>query len=184
MNWHDEHPLALHEIWDRLIKDQQRNELIVSDVIQCLTENRECALLSDRKEHLESIFLLLKHQLIKPENIFLLTGAMSAKMRRLEMAKIETAVGEQKGFLLLATSSLVGEGFDLPSLDTLILAMPISFRGRLIQYAGRIHRVHVGKSDSRIYDYTEDDVPVSISMFRKRIQAYRTMGYRMLDRDT
>ncbi len=181
MNWHDESPLMLQEIWDRLIRDEDRNELIMRDALQNLTDHRSCALLSDRKEHLEILSEMLHRNLISSDQIFHLTGALGAKWRRIEMEKIQQAIAEGKGFLLLATSSLIGEGFDIPSLDTLMLAMPISFRGRLIQYAGRIHRQHEGKLYSRIFDYTEDDIPVSISMFRKRLQAYRTMGYQLVE---
>ncbi len=79
---------------------------------------------------------------------------------------------------LFATSSLLGEGFDLPRLDTLFLAMPISFKGRLIQYAGRLHRSAPGKNSVIIYDYLDELLPVANSMYRKRRPAYRTMGYR------
>jgi superfamily II DNA or RNA helicase len=181
MNWHDDVPVALHEIWDRLIHDENRNQLIVHDAVNRLEERRSCALLSDRKEHLEILSEMLRQNLVNPKKIFHLTGSLSAKSRHLVMNEIQAAIEEKNGFLLLATSSLIGEGFDIPALDTLILAMPISFRGRLTQYAGRIQRRLDGKSDSRIFDYTEDDVPVSISMFRKRLQAYRAMGYQLVD---
>jgi superfamily II DNA or RNA helicase len=184
MNWHDDASPALHEIWDRLIRYSERNDAIIHDAIQNLEEGRSCALLSDRKEHLELLSELLHQNFVVSGRIFHLTGAMSAKSRRAEMEKIQHAIDEKKGFLLLATASLIGEGFDIPSLDTLILGMPISFRGRLIQYAGRIHRQHDGKSDSRIFDYTEEDVAVSIAMFRKRLQAYRSMGYWLMSDDS
>lgn len=184
MNWHDEGNPALHEIWDRLIHDSERNELIVRDAIRSLRENRYAALLSDRKEHLEILSELLHRNLVVSGKIFHLTGSLGAIARRAEMGKIHAAIGRNEGILILATSSLIGEGFDIPELDTLILGMPISFRGRLIQYAGRIHRKHDDKSDSRVFDYTEDDVPVSISMFRKRLHAYRAMGYRLMHEET
>jgi len=72
---------------------------------------------------------------------------------------------------------LLGEGFDMPELDTLFLAMPISFKGRLIQYAGRIHRFSEKKKSVRIYDYVEPDHPLTAQMYRKRTIAYREMGY-------
>ena len=79
--------------------------------------------------------------------------------------------------MLLATASLIGEGFDMPELDTLFLAMPISFKGRLIQYAGRLHRFSEKKKSVRIYDYVEPDNPLTAQMYRKRTAAYREMGY-------
>jgi len=71
----------------------------------------------------------------------------------------------------------IGEGFDLPELDTLLIAMPVSFRGKLIQYAGRLHRPHTGKSEVTIYDYVDTSSPLTISMFKKRANAYRKMEY-------
>jgi superfamily II DNA or RNA helicase len=78
---------------------------------------------------------------------------------------------------LLSTGSLIGEGFDLPELCTLILAMPLSFKGRLVQYAGRLHRESEGKTDVRIYDYVDARIGLGITMFRKRLTTYRKMGY-------
>lgn len=80
--------------------------------------------------------------------------------------------------MLLATASLIGEGYDLPRLDTLILAMPLSFKGRLVQYAGRLHRPHADKGEVRVYDYL-DDHPITLAMFRRRHSAYQQLGYRM-----
>jgi superfamily II DNA or RNA helicase len=78
---------------------------------------------------------------------------------------------------LLSTGSLIGEGFDLPELCTLVLAMPLSFKGRLVQYAGRLHRESAGKHDVRIYDYVDANLGLCITMFRKRMSTYRKMGY-------
>ena len=81
-------------------------------------------------------------------------------------------------YVLLSTASLIGEGFDLPALDTLFLTMPLSFKGRLVQYAGRLHRRHSEKSEVIIYDYLDANHPVTHAMFRRRATAYRQMGYR------
>ncbi len=75
------------------------------------------------------------------------------------------------------TGSLIGEGFDLPELCTLLLAMPLSFKGRLVQYAGRLHRESAGKKDISIYDYVDVNLGLGITMFRKRLTTYRKMGY-------
>lgn len=79
--------------------------------------------------------------------------------------------------MLLATGKLIGEGFDHPPLDTLVLAMPISWKGTLQQYAGRLHRAHVGKSDIRIYDYVDLGHTALTRMWQKRQRGYRAMGY-------
>jgi superfamily II DNA or RNA helicase len=82
-----------------------------------------------------------------------------------------------QGVCIFATGSLIGEGFDLPALDTLVLASPISFKGRLVQYAGRLHRASAGKADVRIHDYVDVSSPVMLKMYRKRRKAYEKMGY-------
>jgi superfamily II DNA or RNA helicase len=106
---------------------------------------------------------------------------MGKKARAAILSKIANHAETAGGFALLATSSLVGEGFDLPELDTLFLTLPVSFKGRIIQYAGRLHRSCAGKSDVRIYDYTEPEHPLTSHMHRKRMVAYRGMGYRIVD---
>jgi len=87
------------------------------------------------------------------------------------------AIDERRPACLFATSSLLGEGFDLPALDTLFLAMPISFKGRMIQYAGRLHRSAPGKSRVTIYDYLDEELALTASRYRKRMPAYRQLGY-------
>ena len=85
---------------------------------------------------------------------------------------------------MLATASLIGEGYDIPRLDTLFLAMPLSFKGRLIQYAGRLHRSYADKREIRVYDYLDEGNGLTVAMFRRRSSAYRQMGYRMvMDQD-
>jgi len=88
-----------------------------------------------------------------------------------------TALDDASPRVILATGRLIGEGFDHPPLDTLVLAMPISWKGTLQQYAGRLHRNHAGKQDVRIYDYVESDQPQLASMWHKRLRGYRAMGY-------
>jgi superfamily II DNA or RNA helicase len=122
MNWHDDVPIALHEIWDRLIHDSNRNQLIVRDSVNCLEEGRSCALLSDRKEHLAILSEMLHQNLVTPKQIFHLTGSLSAKSRHLVMNEIHAAIEEKNGFLLLATSSLIGEGFDIPAAEAYALS--------------------------------------------------------------
>lgn len=106
---------------------------------------------------------------------------MGKKARAVVLAKITRLAEESAGFALLATSSLVGEGFDLPQLDTLFLTLPVSFKGRIIQYAGRLHRAYEGKSNIQIYDYSEADHPLTTHMRRKRMTTYRSMGYRIAE---
>lgn len=93
--------------------------------------------------------------------------------------KLDGHYSESRPFVLFATASLIGEGFDLPQLDTLVLAMPLSFKGRLVQYAGRLHRSHEAKRDAVIFDYLDENHPITQAMFRRRLAGYGEMGYRI-----
>ena len=93
------------------------------------------------------------------------------------LSEIQELLGSGGRPYILATGSFIGEGFDLPRLDTLILAMPLSFKGRLVQYAGRLHRPAEGKTAVRIFDYADMSSPLTISMLKKRISAYRKLDY-------
>jgi len=168
--------LPIHQIWEHLIQSGERNRAIASDVASALKEQRFCALLSDRKEHLNALEFLLLDKL--PEDtVFRMDGSTPRKKREEALNHLRLKAAQGLPFVLLATSSLLGEGFDMPELDTLFLAMPISFKGRLIQYAGRLHRISEKKKTVRIYDYTEPDHPLTAQMYRKRSVAYREMGY-------
>ena len=85
------------------------------------------------------------------------------------------------GRVVLATGRYIGEGFDDPRLDALILAMPIAWKGTVVQYAGRLHRSHPGKHEALIYDYVDAELPVLRRMFAKRLRAYRSLGYELAD---
>lgn len=92
------------------------------------------------------------------------------------IAKMTEIPGSEER-LLLATGQYIGEGFDDPRLDTLFLAMPFSFKGKMVQYAGRLHRAYQGKTDVRIYDYVDVNIPVLVKMYKKRLRAYKSLGY-------
>ena len=101
---------------------------------------------------------------------------MGKKQRRAAMDQLE-AVPDKEPRIVLATGRYIGEGFDDARLDTLFLAMPISWRGTLQQYVGRLHRLHHDKQDVRVYDYVDRNVPMLMRMLAKRIKGYRAMGY-------
>jgi superfamily II DNA or RNA helicase len=108
-------------------------------------------------------------------NLFVLDGRMSRNQRRSVLQALE-ALPDNAPRLLLATGRLIGEGFDHPPLDTLVLGMPIAWRGTLQQYAGHLHRAHASKSDVRILDYVDGDHPILARMWEKRRRGYRSMG--------
>lgn len=182
LNRETERMMPLHELWELIAHHEERNKLILADIVQAIRDHRHSTVLSDRKEHLQILQDLLRATLPDSDhNIFYLVGSLSAKARKAEMQHIEACAESGAPFTLFATSALLGEGFDLPILDTVFLTFPVSFRGRLVQYAGRIHRPMLGKTECRIYDYAEDDIPVTSSMLSKRMKVYRELGYELLD---
>jgi superfamily II DNA or RNA helicase len=130
--------------------------------------------LTNRTDHLER----LKEGLAGVDNVFILKGSLGKKQRQAvtdELASIPDGVSR----ILLATGSYIGEGFDDPRLDTLFLAMPISWHGTLQQYVGRLHRIQHGKKVVRVFDYVDALVPMLARMFEKRLRGYRAIGYEL-----
>jgi len=162
----------IYELWPKLVADGKRNEMIVSDVKNTIAEGRFPLILTERKEHLATLEEMLKPHI---ENLSVLYGGIGIKERRKIFAKLNSSDDAPKA--LLATGAYIGEGFDDPRLDTLFIAMPIAFKGKVIQYAGRLHRKHHTKTDIRIYDYVDQKVSVLVAMYKKRLKAYKTMGY-------
>jgi hypothetical protein len=170
---------AIHLIWQALVDDVGRTNQVVADIRLCLEQGRCPLVLSDRKEHLAKIETGLAAAIGSTEaSIFRLEGGTGKKQRQKVREEIDRCYATGGKFVLLATAALVGEGYDLPRLDTLILTMPLSFKGRLVQYAGRLHRPHADKVEVHIYDYL-DDHPIALAMFRRRQSAYKQLGYRM-----
>jgi superfamily II DNA or RNA helicase len=110
------------------------------------------------------------------KNVIVLRGGMGVKQRR-AIANQIVSIPDSEKRVLLATGRYIGEGFDDARLDTLFLALPVSWKGTLVQYAGRLHRFHAGKTDVRIYDYVDRNIPMLVKMFQKRLSGYHTMGY-------
>jgi superfamily II DNA or RNA helicase len=165
--------ILIQEIYSRLASDQARNELILNDVIHAIEERRSPIVLTERRDHLDLFASRLKGFV---RHIVVLQGGMSPKKRRESAAQI-AAIPDDEERLVLATGRYVGEGFDDARMDTLFLALPISWKGTLIQYSGRLHRLHPGKSEVRIFDYVDQNVPMLQAMFRKRLRTYRAIGY-------
>ncbi len=168
----------MHEVWNELTTDKERLKLIAVDVKNAVAENRFPLIISERKEHLSLLSEEIKNNLSDMNaKEFILVGDMGKKARKKVLEDIKEAISSINKPYILSTSSLIGEGFDLPELDTLFLAMPFSFKGRMIQYAGRLHRECEGKTDVVIYDYLDISSGLTISMFKKRVSAYKQMGY-------
>ncbi len=168
---------GIQEIYAALTEDERRNEMIFDDVLKALTEGRSPIILTERADHVKKLAGMLKGF---ANNIIVLKGGMGKKQRK-EAAERLAAVPKEEERVIIATGRYIGEGFDDARLDTLFLAMPISWRGTLQQYAGRLHRFNEGKKVVQIYDYVDKEVPVLNRMYEKRIRGYRAMGYSLLN---
>ncbi len=163
-------------IFSILTNDTSRNRRIAQDIMLAYQEGRKILVLTERTEHLELLQEAISDDI---KHCFLLHGRLSKKQRMGTLAELVELDGSTP-LVLLATGRLIGEGFDHPPLDTLVLAMPISWKGTLQQYAGRLHREHTEKHDVRIYDYVEQDQPQLVRMWDKRKRGYHAMGYQIL----
>jgi len=163
----------IQSLWQPLILDENRNHMIFDDILNSLEDKRSPIVLTERKEHLE----LLKQKLEKfVKHIIVLHGGMRAGKRKEMISKLESIPNTEER-LILATGQYIGEGFDDPRLDTLFIAMPFSFKGKMVQYAGRLHRLYQGKTEVRIYDYVDENIPVLMKMYKRRLKAYKALGY-------
>jgi len=167
--------VTIHDIYSALVSDEERNQLIFGDVLAVLEEGRSPIILTERKDHLE----ILAQKIDKfTKNLIILKGGMRIKKRREVMEHLASIPYDEER-ILLATGRYIGEGFDDARLDTLFLAMPVSWKGTLVQYAGRLHRIYAGKKEVRVYDYVDRNVPMLMRMYEKRLKGYRAMGYKL-----
>lgn len=169
--------LPIHEIWEKLVNDRDRLFLVAEDVIDALLQGKFPLILSDRVDHLELLLSEISRKSGRMDNGFLITSSMGKRKRKKAIDEMKQMFLEGDSPYILSTGSLIGEGFDFPDLSTLFLTMPVSFKGRIMQYAGRIHRQSKGKSEVQIFDYVDSNLALGISMFKKRLSAYRKMGY-------
>lgn len=164
---------GIQTLYAALAGDERRNRLILDDVVQAIQERRSPILLTERKDHLEHLATRLRPFV---QHLVVLRGGMTPSERREVSAQL-AGIREDEPRLVLATGRYIGEGFDDARLDTLFLTMPVSWKGTLVQYAGRLHRLHPGKTEVRIYDYVDRHVPLFQRMFEKRLRGYRAIGY-------
>jgi superfamily II DNA or RNA helicase len=163
----------IQPLYAQLATDEPRNRLILDDVRSALAAGRSPILLTERKDHLELLAADLQNA---ARHVIVLRGGMTLTERRGAAATLGS-IPDGESRLLIATGRYIGEGFDDGRLDTLFLAMPVSWKGTLVQYAGRLHRLHPGKTEVRIYDYVDRNVPMLARMFEKRLRGYRAIGY-------
>ena len=166
------HPNEAYEI---IHNNDLRDEQIIEDVKNCVSEGRTPVVLSRYKDHSEKLYERLKSY---ADYVFLMTGNNSKKEHRKILDQM-SQVNNDESMILVATGSLVGEGFDFPRLDTLFMATPVSFRGVVEQYAGRLNRDYADKENVIIYDYVDNHIPMFDNMYAKRLKAYKQIGYEL-----
>jgi superfamily II DNA or RNA helicase len=163
----------IQEIYARLAADEDRNDLIFDDLLTALEAGRSPIVITERKDHVA----LLAERLSKfARNVIVLTGGMGVRQTQ-AVAQRLTEIPEAEERVIVATGRYLGEGFDDARLDTLFLTLPISWRGTLAQYAGRLQREHVNTREVVIYDYVDLDEPLLAKMAAKREAGYRALGF-------
>ena len=163
-------------MYQSLSEDPVRNDLIVKDICKAVDSGRTPIILTNRTSHVTLLAEKLKTTI---PNVITLTGSDRTKDKREALQRLQT-ISPSEPLVIVATGKYVGEGFDYPRLDTLFLALPISWKGLVAQYAGRLHRENEGKKDVRIYDYIDIHEPVCDSMYRKRLKGYASIGYKTI----
>ena len=169
--------IQIAEILNDMCNNAFRNSLIIEDINKCIVDGRIPIVLTERIEHLN----ILKEQLEKLNvPVVIYKGNMGKKKTKEIQDIIKEADQNNKPRIILATSSSIGEGFDDSRLDTLFLTMPISWKGRIIQYVGRLHREHENKQKVIVYDYL-DNMTMLEKMYNKRLKGYKIAGYEIIE---
>jgi len=165
-----------HRLYEGLRNDDARNQMICADVLGAINEGRSPLVLTERTEHLQ-----LLAQRLSPDipHVIVLRGGQGRKELQATLTRLAEIPAAARR-VILATGKYIGEGFDDPQLDTLFLALPVSWRGTIAQYAGRLHRLREGKREVRVYDYADLNVPMLARMFDRRCRGYEALGYTIL----
>lgn len=170
----DSKDLSIQELYSQIMDNDFRNQLIVEDVLRNHRQGRSCLALTLRTAHVERLAKSIEENI---PDVIALTGGMGRKSTREAFERI-ASIPDEKNIVLVATGHFIGEGFDEPRLDTLFLAMPISWKGTLQQYAGRLHRLFKTKKEVRIYDYVDIQIKMLENMYQRRLNGYASMGYK------
>ena len=164
---------SINQYYEKLISNSTRNELIIADVKKAVKDGRTPLILSERIEHLNILYEKLSNS---AQNVIFITGRGTQKQKNETLEKLKTVPADES-LIILATGKYAGEGFDYPRIDTLMLAMPFSWKGTLAQYCGRLHRNFAGKNEVQIFDYVDYRIPVFDRMYQNRLKGYKHLGY-------
>jgi len=165
--------LKVNEANRAVIECESRNEQIIADVENCIQNGRTPLVLTKYKEHAELLYQRLQG---KADHVYLLQGGGSRKTKdemRIQMRSIPDA----ESIVLVAIDKYIGEGFNFPRLDTMMLTMPAAAEGNIEQFAGRLHRDYETKKEVIIYDYVDSHIRVLEKMYHKRLRTYKKIGY-------
>lgn len=165
--------MPIQDVFQELVGHESRNRLIQEDLRQELSHGRRCLVLSQRRDHCRLLSEGLARDGVTP---FVLDGSLGKKERVAMMASIRQ-MPRERDLVVIATGQYLGEGFDCPQIDTLFLVFPVSFKGKLVQYVGRVLRECEGKSDVVVYDYADLQVSVLKRMHLKRLKVYKSVGF-------
>lgn len=165
----------IQDIFSGIVKNDMRNNFIVSDTISLLREGRTPLILTERKEHAIQLAQALHKE---ADHVFLLLGSGKQREKKETLSALRE-VPTEESLAVVATGKYVGEGFDEPRLDTILLTMHVSWKGTVAQYAGRLHRSYEGKQEVWIYDYVDVHIPALERMYHKRLKGYAELGYQV-----
>jgi superfamily II DNA or RNA helicase/very-short-patch-repair endonuclease len=165
--------IEFQSLYRLLVDDETRNRAICEEVVQAVRDGRSPLILTERNEHLDHFESVLAASV---PHLLVLRGGVGRKQRRAEAERL-AAIPREEARVILATGKYIGEGFDDPRLDTLFLTLPVSWRGTIAQYVGRLHRLYDGKREVQVYDYADLNVPMLARMFDRRCRGYEAVGY-------
>jgi superfamily II DNA or RNA helicase/very-short-patch-repair endonuclease len=165
--------VEFQSLYRLLVDDETRNRAICEEIVHAVRDGRSPLILTERNEHLGRFESALSARV---PHVVVLRGGMGKKQRQAVAERLAAIPGEE-GRVILATGKYIGEGFDDPRLDTLFLTLPVSWRGTIAQYVGRLHRLYDGKREVRVYDYADLNVPMLARMFDRRCRGYEAVGY-------
>lgn len=166
--------LSYVEQCNKLVSNEERNKLIIEDIKTCILKKKNIILLSERIEHIRCLYEKISEFC---NNVYIINGQMKMSEKKEVSQQISNIC--EDGYIILATGKYIGEGFDLPSLNTLFITMPFKWEGTLSQYVGRIHRTVADKTEVCVYDYVDLKVPMFSKMFGKRLRSYKKHNYKL-----
>lgn len=168
--------ISINDIYSRLINDEQRNYQITDDIIGAVDSGRTPIVLTERREHLDFFSEVLSKHI---KNTIVFKGGMGKKQRQQTLYFLNSIPNNEQR-VILSTGRYLGEGFDDARLDTLFLTLPVSWKGVIVQYAGRLHRLHDLKEEVVIHDYYDAEIPMLNRMYQRRCSGYKTIGYELV----